>query len=334
MGRRKGINGAEHLTAQLCAAHEAELSVGISSDAPLPPMPLAHVNARSYYAQLLHLVLVEAMAMVADGLSSARGRGRPLRLTLDEAVRASDSSSGGSRLGHLCFTHTYAKHVSAADRMRPGTVLLLASHGAEVLGVVDGRDTSWVEVLDSALLRCAAASLASGATWTATPVTSVLCQQRCIEVCLRRPAPPFLPQLLGGRRPAVATHTRFVDEEEDEEEESVGETSGAAVRDGATQGPQGAAAADAVDAAVVNDANDAAETVRHGDLINQVQPRGARELNECQHRVVSSLVEERAADALALLQGPPGQALALPRLPCVPCVPCLPCVPCVPCLID
>ena len=138
----------------------------------------------------------------------------------------------------------------------------------------------------------------------------------------------------------MATHTRFVDDEEDEEEESVGETSGAAVRDAAAQGPQGAAAADAADAADaanaadVNDANDAAETVRHGDLINQVQPRGARELNECQHRVVSSLVEERAADALALLQGPPGQALALPRLPCVPCVPCLPCVPCVPCLID
>ena len=289
--RRRAPNGAEFLTTRLCSAYEnGELSP--CSSQPLPPLlPTAFGDVRGYYMAMQQLIIDEAFAMVADGLTSAHGRA-PLRLSLDEALRATESRDrSSSSLGYLCFTQQQqhgSRAWAAEDRMRAGGVFLVASHGTELLGVVDGRANLQLEVLDEALARCPARALQAGAAWTATPVGSVLVQQRCTDVSLKRPMLPFMRQLLGGPPPKLATHIRF-DEQEEEEEEAGGEA--------ATE------VAEAEEETANGDAHDDTEDV-DDDASAAASARAM--LNECQQGVVTRLCSESKPDSLALLQGPLG----------------------------
>eukprot|EP00965_Chrysotila_dentata_P177959 5878627-Pleurochrysis_carterae.AAC.2 len=62
------------------------------------------------------------------------------------------------------------------------------------------------EVLGDALDHVGDTLLRQGSCWQAHAVASVLLEQRCAEVCLRRPSPPFIAALLGMRQP---THIKF-----------------------------------------------------------------------------------------------------------------------------
>jgi hypothetical protein len=249
MARKRGRSppsGAQYLTTRLCAAFEDDQLHARADHQALPPtLPHAFAEERSYYSSMVQLVLDEAKAMVADGLASSRSsRAVHARLTLENVVRAS-AHGGGGGLGCMCFEQP--RQSSEGDRFRAGSVFLLRSisFGVELLAVVDGRATTCqLECSDGALARCAhhidervgshCNAFQPGSVWAATPVASVLVQQRCIDVCLRRPVPPFMQQLLGGPPPKLATHTRFVDEEVvEEQEEGAGD-----VNDGSRKGDE------------------------------------------------------------------------------------------------
>ena len=248
-------NGAETLTSQLTAQHEdALLRHGGARALPLLkphgdgapaalPLPSSFADPRAYFASMQSMVFDEAVAMVNDGLQQRRRPGT--KLVLSEVLRVADTHSAVS-LGRMSFEPSGAGSTSAKeDRVtRTGSVVLLESRsGSEqsVLAVVDGRSSRLrFEVHERSLLRverAAAAALATRAVWTATPIASVLVQQRCIDVCLRRPKPPFMRSLLGGAPPTRGTHTRFVDGEAVEaHEEGSGGDRGR--EPGAAEGPR------------------------------------------------------------------------------------------------
>lgn len=326
MARKRGRSppsGAQYLTTRLCAAFEDDQLHARADHQALPPtLPHAFAEERSYYSSMVQLVLDEAKAMVADGLASLRSsRAAHARLTLENVVRAS-AHGGGGGLGCMCFEQP--RQSSEGDRFRAGSVFLLRSisFGVELLAVVDGRATTCqLECSDGALARCAhhideRYSIQPGSVWAATPVASVLVQQRCIDVCLRRPVPPFMQQLLGGPPPKLATHTRFVDEEVvEEQEEGAGD-----VNDGSRKGDEtdlmgdGNEGRDWDEEAVAAEEAAEEEPAEGGELgwsldtsVDVDAPYRARaRLNEGQQAIVDQLLSEGTADALSLLQGPPG----------------------------
>ena len=348
MARKRGRSppsGAQYLTTRLCAAFEDDQLHARADHQALPPtLPHAFAEERSYYSSMVQLVLDEAKAMVADGLASSRSsRAAHARLTLENVVRAS-AHGGGGGLGCMCFEQP--RQSSEGDRFRAGSVFLLRSisFGVELLAVVDGRATTCqLECSDGALARCAhhiderysgGNAFQPGSVWAATPVASVLVQQRCIDVCLRRPVPPFMQQLLGGPPPKLATHTRFVDEEVvEEQEEGAGD-----VNDGSRKGDEtdlmgdetdrkgdetdlkgdGTEGRDWDEEAVAAEEAAEEEPAEGGELgwsldtsVDVDAPYRARaRLNEGQQAIVDQLLSEGTADALSLLQGPPG---ATPR---------------------
>jgi hypothetical protein len=129
-----------------------------------------------------------------------------------------------------------------------------------------------------------------------------------------------MQQLLGGPPPKLATHTRFVDEEVDEEqEEGAGD-----VNDGSRKGDEterkgdGTEGRDWDEEAVAAEEAAEEEPAEGGELgwsldtsVDVDAPYRARaRLNEGQQAIVDQLLSEGTADALSLLQGPPG---ATPR---------------------
>jgi hypothetical protein len=135
-----------------------------------------------------------------------------------------------------------------------------------------------------------------------------------------------MQQLLGGPPPKLATHTRFVDEEVvEEQEEGAGDVS-----DGSRKGDETDRKGDETDrkgdgtegrdwdeeAVAAEEA--AEEPAEGGELgwsldtsVDVDAPYRARaRLNEGQQAIVDQLLSEGTADALSLLQGPPG---ATPR---------------------
>ena len=337
--RRSPPSGAQYLTTRLCAAFEDDQLHARADHQALPPtLPHAFAEERSYYSSMVQLVLDEAKAMVADGLASSRSsRAAHTRLTLENVARAS-AHGGGGGLGCMCFEQP--RQSSEGDRIRAGSVFLLRSisFGVELLAVVDGRTTTCqLECSDGALARCAhhiderfsGNAFQPGSVWAATPIASVLVQQRCIDVCLRRPVPPFMQQLLGGPPPKLATHTRFVDEEVVEElEEGAGD-----VNDGSRKGDETDDRnwkgdetddrdwkGDETDDRDWDEAAEAAEEpaeeepAEGGELGWSLDTsvdvdasyRARARLNEGQQAIVDQLLSEGPADALSLLQGPPG----------------------------
>ena len=325
--RRSPPSGAQYLTTRLCAAFEDDQLHARADHQALPPtLPHAFAEERSYYSSMVQLVLDEAKAMVADGLASSRSsRAAHTRLTLENVARAS-AHGGGGGLGCMCFEQP--RQSSEGDRIRAGSVFLLRSisFGVELLAVVDGRATTCqLECSDGALARCAhhiderfsGNAFQPGSVWAATPIASVLVQQRCIDVCLRRPVPPFMQQLLGGPPPKLATHTRFVDEEVVEElEEGAGD-----VNDGSRKGDEtDDRNCDETDDRDWDEAAEAAEEpaeeepAEGGELGWSLDTsvdvdasyRARARLNEGQQAIVDQLLSEGPADALSLLQGPPG----------------------------
>ena len=317
--RRSPPSGAQYLTTRLCAAFEDDQLHARADHQALPPtLPHAFAEERSYYSSMVQLVLDEAKAMVADGLASSRSsRAAHTRLTLENVARAS-AHGGGGGLGCMCFEQP--RQSSEGDRIRAGSVFVLRSisFGVELLAVVDGRTTTCqLECSDGALARCAhhiderfsGNAFQPGSVWAATPIASVLVQQRCIDVCLRRPVPPFMQQLLGGPPPKLATHTRFVDEEVvEEQEEGAGD-----VNDGSRKGDE-TEGRDWEEEAVAAEEPAQEEPAEGGELgwsldtsVDVDAPYRARaRLNEGQQAIVDQLLSEGTADALSLLQGPPG----------------------------
>jgi hypothetical protein len=129
-----------------------------------------------------------------------------------------------------------------------------------------------------------------------------------------------MQQLLGGPPPKLATHTRFVDEEVvEEQEEGAGD-----VNDGSRKGDEtdrkgdGTEGRDWDEEAVAAEEAAEEEPAEGGELgwsldtsVDVDAPYRARaRLNEGQQAIVDQLLSEGTADALSLLQGPPG---ATPR---------------------
>jgi hypothetical protein len=136
-----------------------------------------------------------------------------------------------------------------------------------------------------------------------------------------------MQQLLGGPPPKLATHTRFVDEEVvEEQEEGAGD-----VNDGSRKGDgtgrkgdetdrkgDGTEGRDWDEEALAAEEAAEEEPAEGGELgwsldtsVDVDAPYRARaRLNEGQQAIVDQLLSEGTADALSLLQGPPG---ATPR---------------------
>jgi hypothetical protein len=125
-----------------------------------------------------------------------------------------------------------------------------------------------------------------------------------------------MQQLLGGPPPKLATHTRFVDEEVvEEQEEGAGD-----VNDGSRKGDEtdlmgdGNEGRDWDEEAVAAEEAAEEEPAEGGELgwsldtsVDVDAPYRARaRLNEGQQAIVDQLLSEGTADALSLLQGPPG----------------------------
>jgi hypothetical protein len=128
-----------------------------------------------------------------------------------------------------------------------------------------------------------------------------------------------MQQLLGGPPPKLATHTRFVDEEVVEElEEGAGD-----VNDGSRKGDETDDRNWKGDETDDRDWDEAAEAAEEpaeeepaegGELGWSLDTsvdvdasyRARARLNEVQQAIVDQLLSEGPADALSLLQGPPG----------------------------
>ena len=280
-GQARHVSGAELVNARLCAAFHGGSLEGADVSEGVGPA-LSFTSSKQYYLHFSALVVEEAKATVREGMAvSMSGRAAGLRLRLQSAHRAEERRS--RTLGAVCFSLLPAGASDAT--LRPGGVFVLRSADATLLAVVDGRacggSSLTFEVLDSALESCA--SLRAGSEWVAQSVGSVLLEQRCADVCQRRPKPPFMGRLLGGRTP---THTRFGSDASDEGcDEAVG---GGGAGSSSHEG--------------------------HRGTLNQTAPEGrsARNLSRAHLNASQALALDRAldtsacADSLTLLQGPPG----------------------------
>jgi hypothetical protein len=136
-----------------------------------------------------------------------------------------------------------------------------------------------------------------------------------------------MQQLLGGPPPKLATHTRFVDEEVvEEQEEGAGDVNDGSRKgdetdrkgDGTDRKGDGTEGRDWDEEAVAAEEAAEEEPAEGGELgwsldtsVDVDAPYRARaRLNEGQQAIVDQLLSEGTADALSLLQGPPG---ATPR---------------------
>ncbi|KAL1518727.1 hypothetical protein AB1Y20_003013 [Prymnesium parvum] len=239
MVRSRTPSGAEWLTTQLCAAHHD----GSLTSTPLPdptPSPIdTYADAASFYATMRQFVYAEAFTKVREAVAAASTHTTPsrarttgaLELRLQRVLRAEEH--GSRRLAALRFSRpalAAPRHGSGSApsrlALRAGSVFLLAPRASRstLLAVIDGRQADdsadadgalQFEVLDAALDGAGEGALRTWPPmwWEARGVESVLLEQRCIDCCLRRPAPPFLRVLLGQRE--HGTHTRFVSSDDD-----------------------------------------------------------------------------------------------------------------------
>ncbi|KAL1518726.1 hypothetical protein AB1Y20_003013 [Prymnesium parvum] len=218
MVRSRTPSGAEWLTTQLCAAHHD----GSLTSTPLPdptPSPIdTYADAASFYATMRQFVYAEAFTKVREAVAAASTHTTPsrarttgaLELRLQRVLRAEEH--GSRRLAALRFSRpalAAPRHGSGSApsrlALRAGSVFLLAPRASRstLLAVIDGRQADdsadadgalQFEVLDAALDGAGEGALRTWPPmwWEARGVESVLLEQRCIDCCLRRPAPPFL----------------------------------------------------------------------------------------------------------------------------------------------
>ena len=180
MPTRRPTSGAAWLTLHLCDAHAKDAGLTEPS-APTHPLPPTFARAEHMYSSWRQLVLLEALAIVREGLRRCRKHERGLELALEGA--RGPERRGPPGLGALSFSSS--SRVPSAE-VRPGGVFLLSSpaaRGASLLAVVDGRESMQFEVLNHSLDALPPAALERGAAWRARSVACVLLQQRCADAC-------------------------------------------------------------------------------------------------------------------------------------------------------
>ena len=147
-------------------------------------------------------MLEEDTGLCDEGSASSK---RAIHLCLEGVQRSHERTS--ARLASLSFRlHESQTRADANDDLRAGNVsCCTALSRVSTLAVVDGRDTSNFELLDSSIQHFEPSSLREGSEWSAVAVCSVLLQQRCIDTCMRRPSPPFMKNCWASSR-----HRTFV----------------------------------------------------------------------------------------------------------------------------
>ena len=118
-----------------------------------------------------------------------------------------------------------------------------------------------------------------------------------------------MQQLLGGPPPKLATHTRFVDEEVvEEQEEGAGDVNDGSRKGDETEGRDWDEEAVAAEEAAEEEPAEGGELGWSLDTSVDVDApyRARARLNEGQQAIIDQLLSEGTADALSLLQGPPG----------------------------
>ena len=121
MPTRRPTSGAAWLTLHLCDAHAKDAGLTEPS-APTHPLPPTFARAEHMYSSWRQLVLLEALAIVREGLRRCRKHERGLELALEGA--RGPERRGPPGLGALSFSSS--SRVPSAE-VRPGGVFLLTS---------------------------------------------------------------------------------------------------------------------------------------------------------------------------------------------------------------
>ena len=257
------VSGAELLTTRLLSLSPAQLLTAPPELAPLPPR---FSSARQYYSSMQELVVEEGRAIVAEGLQQCAGR--PIWVRLCEEQPQAERGSGGALQTIRVRVELQRQDMQwLRDCCRPGGVWLLETDagrqggagrrgkapplaecyrsGRGQLASIDGRQALdgegvlglEVSAAGAAALRHACSSSGGQGRVAAWHVGSVLAEQRMCDVCQRRPAPPYMFQILGERTREHIVFSASSDEEDSTESETSATADGPPAASGQEQEP-------------------------------------------------------------------------------------------------
>jgi len=184
----------------------------LPNEPSLSPFPSSFKSAADYYTRFKPLIMAEAQAVLAQSASRRTQSGA--RLQLIPTSQDDETLAWGARL--LFFNFAAPLRGDLREHMRPGQVFVLHTHYNNSDGS-NGILATWANGLARTLGNASLALMvASGTNWPpslpgkvvveATSLESLLSLQRMLDACVRKPAPPFMPELLLARK---STHTRF-----------------------------------------------------------------------------------------------------------------------------